>query len=423
MYWAYSFALFLSLFYYVPSYLIKLKIRKGESLNLKKRFGLELPNVNKSDQSVWIHAVSVGEVLSLRNLIGKFKERNPGWSVYLSVLTNSGYKVASEKLTNVSGIFYIPFDFTLIVRKFFRVIKPNLFILAESEFWPNLLKEAKRNCAGVLLINGRISEKSFKGYKRVKYFIKKVLSKIDYFMVQTEREENGLIKLGIPPRKIARAGNLKTEIELPLLSGEMISDLKQKLGVARGKKIILAGSTHQGEEAQILQAFSEAKKANPDITLMIAPRHPERAEEVEKYCRDLSLSSMRKSKKTANGEWEVLIVDTLGELAFLYALCDLAFIGGSLVDKGGQNFLEPAFYEKPVFFGPHMNNFEDLANIFIRSDAARIVEGHDSLKELFQFRDMDTILRMGKNAGNTLRSLQGSTEKTIELIEMYTRKL
>lgn len=420
MYWAYSLALFLSLFYYVPFYLIKLKIRKNESLNLKKRFGLELPDVKKSDHSIWIHAVSVGEVLSLQNLIAKFKERNPDWSVYLSVLTNSGYKVASEKLTNVTGLFFIPFDFTLIVRKFFKVLKPDLFILAESEFWPNLLKEAKRNCAGVLLINGRISERSFQGYRRVKYFIRKILAKIDYFLVQTEREETGLMKLGIPSRKISRAGNLKTEIELPLLSSEKIHSFRQELGIGKGKKVILAGSTHQGEEEQILQAFSEVKKTNPDILLMIAPRHIERAEEIEQYCRDLSLSSLRKSKGTSNREWEVLIIDTLGELAVLYALCDLAFIGGSLVEKGGQNFLEPAFYGKPVFFGPHMNNFEDLADIFIRSNAARIVEGHDSLKELFQFNDIDTILQIGKNAGNTLRSLQGATKETLDLIERYT---
>jgi len=423
MYWVYSISLFLSLFYYVPSYFIKLRIHKGENLNFKQRFGLQLPDVKKSDHSIWIHAVSVGEVLSLQNLIRKFKERNPDWSVYVSVLTNSGFKVASEKLSNMSGVFFIPFDFTWIIKRFFKLINPELFILAESEFWPNLLKEAKRNCAAVLLINGRISERSFKGYSKVKYFIKKILDKIDYFLVQTKREESVLIKLGIPSHRISRVGNLKTEIQLPRLDGENIIRLRNELGIKEETKVILAGSTHRGEEIQILQAFYEAKKEFPDEVLMMAPRHPERAEEVEKYCQDLSLSYILKSKGTFNQEWEVLIVDTLGELAFLYALCDIAFVGGSLVARGGQNFLEPAFYGKPIFFGPHMNNFKDLSEIFVQSHAAGIVKDKNSLKELFLFRDLYSLAQMGENARNTLHSLQGATDKTLALIEKYIKNL
>lgn len=423
MYWAYSIFLFLSLFYYIPVYFFKLRLRKGEKLYFKQRFGLKLPDRRTSSPSIWIHAVSVGEVLSLQNLINKFREKNPDWSVYISVLTNSGFRIASEKLSNISGVFFIPFDFTLIIKRFFKALKPDLFILAESEFWPNLLKEANKNCTAVLLINGRISERSFRWYSRMKFFVKKILANIDFFLVQTEREKTGLIDLGIPPFKISQAGNLKTEIQLPLLSSEKINRYKNKLGIPEGKKVILAGSTHRGEEIQILQSFSIAKKEYPDEVLMIAPRHPERAGEIERICNDLSLSCVRKSKNDLKPVWEVLIIDTLGELAVLYSLCDLAFIGGSLVEWGGQNILEPAFYGKPIFFGPYMNNFRDIAQIFVRSNAASIVENGAELNQIFQFLDSKSFSQMGENARRTLNSLQGATEKTLALIETYTKQL
>jgi len=422
MYWAYSILLFLSLFYYIPVYFFKLRLRKGESLYFNQRFGLKLPDMSISGPSIWIHAVSVGEVLSLQNLINKFKERNPDWSVYISVLTNSGFKIASEKLSNISGVFFIPFDFTLIIKRFFQAVKPDLFILAESEFWPNLLKEANKNCTAVLLINGRVSEKTFRWFSRMKFFVKKILANIDFFLVQTEREKTGLIDLGIPQSKVSLAGNLKTEIQLPLLSSKKVARFKDQLGIPEGKKVILAGSTHRGEEIQILQAFSNAKKEYPEEVLMIAPRHPERAGEIERICKDLFLSCVRKSKNELKAGWDVLIIDTLGELAVLYSLCDLAFIGGSLVEWGGQNILEPAFYGKPIFFGPHMNNFKDIAEIFVRSNSASIVKNSAELDHIFQFQDRDFLTQMGKNARSTLKSLQGATEKTLDLIEKYTKK-
>ena len=422
MYWAYSFILFLSLLYYIPAYFIKLRIRKGESLYFKQRFGIKLPVRSTAGPSVWIHAVSVGEVLSLQNLINSFKERNPDWTVYISVLTNSGFKIASEKLSGISGVFFIPFDFTLIIKRFFKTLKPDLFILAESEFWPNLLKVAKKNCTAVFLVNGRISERSFRRYSRMKIFIKKILGKIDFFLVQTEREKNGLIDLGILPKKIFQVGNLKADVQLPMLSTEKIDRLKDQLGIPEGKKVILAGSTHRGEEIQILQAFSEAKKVYHDEVMMIAPRHPERAGEIEKFCKDLSLSYIRKSRDVFETGWDVLIIDTLGELAVLYSLCDLAFIGGSLVEWGGQNFLEPAFYSKPIFFGPYMDNFRDIAEIFVRSQAASIVKNKSELNQVFLFQDKEFFVLMGKNARSTLMSLQGATEKTLTLIERYTKQ-
>jgi len=256
----------------------------------------------------------------------------------------------------------------------------------------------------------------------MKIFIKKILAKIDFFLVQTEIEKNGLIELGIPPYKISQVGNLKAGVQLPMLSTDAIARLKDQLGIPEKKKVILAGSTHRGEEILILQAFSEAKKEYPDEVLMIAPRHPERAGEIEKFCKDLSLSYIRKSRNVFEAGWDVLIIDTLGELAVLYSLCDLAFIGGSLIEWGGQNFLEPAFYSKPIFFGPYMNNFRDIAEIFVRSNAASIVKNKTALNQLFLFQDNESLIEMGKNARSTLMSLQGATEKTLNLIEKYTKQ-
>ncbi|MGB2764746.1 MAG: 3-deoxy-D-manno-octulosonic acid transferase [Candidatus Aminicenantaceae bacterium] len=381
--------------------------------------GFRLPGKKDKKPSLWIHAVSVGEVLSLQNLIKKIKERHPDWTIYFSTLTNTGMRVAKEKLVDADFIFFIPLDFTFIIRKFLNVLEPDVFVLAESEFWPNLLKEAKRKTGSVLLINGRISPQSFKRYFRFKSFSKKILKNIDLFLVQTENDKEKLEKIGVNPAEVKVVSNLKCEVNLPLLTeGELLS-LKKNLSIPETKKIIIAGSTRKGEEKKLLVAYTKARSKREDLLLIIAPRHPERFDEVEKICQDFPFKAIKRTHVSPETQWDILVLDTIGELAQFYALCDAAFIGGSLVPWGGQNLLEPAFYGKPVFFGPHMENFSFLAEKFVQSGGARIVYKEKDLVNMFLMKNDKFFKKMGKRAKEALNSLKGATEKTLKAIESF----
>jgi 3-deoxy-D-manno-octulosonic-acid transferase len=422
MYVFYSILLFLSLLVFIPVYFVRIRLGRRESLFLKERLGLKLPKRSPLKESLWVHAVSVGEVLSLQKLVKTIKQRHPEWAVYFSTLTNTGMRVAQEKLKGVDEIFFVPLDFASVVRKFFEVLKPSLFVLAESEFWPNLLKEAKGETGKVLLINGRISRHSFKRYFKFKTFARKILSPIDTFLVQSEEDKERLSEIGIDSGRITVAKNLKSEVDLPPLRADEIMELKKSLGISPAKKVVVAGSTRKGEERILLDAYAKAKNKRGDLLFILAPRHPQRCDEVERLCHNFPFRFVRRTRIVPEKEWDVLILDTLGELAQFYAISDVSFIGGSLVPWGGQNLLEPAFYQKPVFFGPHMENFAFLAEKFIQSAAAKVVHKEKDLVEMFLIRDERLLQEMGKRAKQTLNSLQGATEETLKAIESLMRK-
>jgi 3-deoxy-D-manno-octulosonic-acid transferase len=407
----------MSLLIYIPVYFVKIKLLRGESLFLRERLGLRLREARTQRQSLWIHAVSVGEVLSLQNLIKRIKEKHPAWTIHFSTLTNTGMRVAKEKLVDADHIFFVPLDFKHVVRKFFKTLRPSVFILAESELWPNLLREAKRKTKGVLLINGRISSRSFKRYSRFKFIAKKILKNIDLFLVQTEKDKESLERIGVNSGVVEVAKNLKSEINLPPLTEGDLLRLKTDLSIPRTKRVIVAGSTRKGEERELIEAYSQAKSMEENLLLILAPRHPKRFDEVERICHDFPFKVMRRTQVSPNKQWDILILDTIGDLAHFYALSDISFVGGSLVPWGGQNLLEPAFYKKPIFFGPHMENFAFLAEKFVQSGAARIINENKDLVEMFLTRDEESLEKMGSSAKETLNSLQGATEITIKAIE------
>lgn len=419
MYLLYKIFLFVFILVNFPLYFIKLKIKKGERLHLKERLGWGLIHPPNKEKSLWIHAVSVGEVLSLQNLITQIKQKHPHWGVYFSTLTQSGMQMAKEKIREADNHFYIPLDFTWVVRKFFNRLQPRLLVLSESEFWPNLLREARKKTRGVLLVNGRISDQSFKRYRRFKFCIQKLLKNIDFFMVQTLQDKERLEKLGLNSKKIRITGNLKAEVNFSSPGKKEVFSLKKELHIPQSKKIILAGSTREGEEEKLIKAFGRALKKRKDLLLIIAPRHLQRVEEVERIVRKFSLRGVKRTEGVSHSQWEIMILDTLGELASFYAFCDVAFVGGSLVPWGGHNLLEPAFYQKPVFFGPHMENFSFLAEKFVQSGAAQIVSTPEELEEMFLMKNPEHLEKMGTQAKETLDSLQGASGQILEIMESF----
>ena len=417
MYLIYSFLLFLSLIIYIPVYFVKLKLRRKESLHIKERFGFGIKSREEGGRSIWIHAVSVGEVLSLQNFVAKLKKEHPDWKIYFSSLTNTGIKVARDKLAAADLIFYVPFDFKWVVQKFFRILKPDIFILAESEFWPNMLREAKKSTRGTILINGRISQNSYSRYRRIKLIVKRILGKINLFLVQAEIDKKRLIDIAVCPDSIQVVGNLKADIDLPLLTKKEQLDLKRHLNIPEEKILLLAGSIHKGEDTQVVEAFAMAKKKRRELRMIIAPRHLERVSEIDNLCRQYGLTVLLKTRVEPGKKWDVLILDTMGELAQLYTVCDLAFIGGSLIPWGGQNLLEPAFYGKPVFFGPHMDNFLAITEKFLQSGAAEVCPDKDALEKMLIQVDRVQMSEMGKKARLTLDSIRGATNKTLSVVE------
>ncbi len=417
MYWIYSGLLFLAFLIYLPLYFVRTRIRRREPLYLAERLGLRLPPRNKGAPLIWFHAVSVGEVLSLRGLLVELKKRHPDWRIYFSSLTNSGYRVAGEKLSAADSVFLVPLDFAWIVRRFFSAIRPDILVLAESEFWPNLLRVGKARSRAVMLINGRMSLRSFRKHHRWRLLSRKYLANIDIFLVQTPGDQARLTAIGVPAERIRTAGNLKAEVNLPLFDPSALAEKKKRLGLPREKKVIVAGSTHRGEEALLLGGFLESRGVRGDIVLIIAPRHTQRSDEVEKLARTRGFAVARRTSLDAAAPWDVLLLDTIGELASMYALADLTFVGGSLIPHGGQNLLEPAFYAKPILFGPHMDNFASLAAEFVRCRAAVIVSSPAEIAEAFRMEDEGSLREMGRRSRELLESLRGATAKTLAEIE------
>ena len=251
---------------------------------------------------------------------------------------------------------------------------------------------------------------------------KRVLRKISRFLVQTPLDRERLLAVGVDGAKIEVSGNLKCDVRLPELGPSDVSRLRGELGIGPGRRTVVAGSIHPGEEGLLLGAFRKARRERDDILLVLAPRHPDKFAEIEKEFAGGDLVLRRRTKLILGEPWDVLLLDTIGELAKFYALSDAAFIGGSLVPHGGQNLLEPAFYGKAVFFGPSMHNFADLAEAFLRAGAAKVVEKPDELVEVFLFRDAEAVARMGSASRTVLESLQGATARTLAALRPFMGK-
>ena len=400
---------------YLPIYLFKGKFHRG----FLNRLGI-LPKHPDLDKPIWIHAVSLGEAISVRGLVEELRKVYPNKRFVISTVTSTGNKIAATIAKPGDLVIYLPLDFSFTVRKVIDEINPSLFIIAETEIWPNLISYLYKKGVPVVTVNGRISDASFKGYSAVKFLIKPILGKIRLFCVQTEIDAERLKRLGVRPERIKVAGNLKFD-QLALFRG---SDYRERLGLAASEKILVAGSTHSGEEEIILSAYKMLLKEFPGLKLLIAPRHPERTADVEKavlrngFCA-LRISQLNSTPPTTYNPQPVFILDSVGNLVNFYGAADIVFVGGSLIKKGGHNILEPASLGKPVIFGPHMFNFRDIAKIFLNNNAAIKVETREDLEASVRelLKDGSKAGQLTKNASMVISRNQGATLKIIAAIK------
>jgi 3-deoxy-D-manno-octulosonic-acid transferase len=424
VYLLYSVATLLALVVLSP-YLLYQAIRHNKYVgSLGQRLGYLPVSFNlDAEESIWVHAVSVGEVLAVRPVVSGLRGRYPGLRVFLSTTTLSGQNVARRSVPDADAVFYLPFDWTFTIRRTLDVVKPKLFVMVETEIWPNLLRECRRRGIRTALVNGRISTRSFPRYRLVRPFIRRVLADIDRLCVQSEETARRLRHLGADPARITVTGSLKFDsLDPSTAPGRGRERVLRFFRISPGRLVLVAGSTSKGEEEAVIRAFNRVRTTatGGNALLILAARHPERFEEVERLCQREGLSTKRRSDLPIDAEPRVdaVILNTIGELAQLYQIATAVFVGGSLVPLGGHNILEPAVHGKPIVFGLHMENFAEIASAFLANGAAVQVRTPRDLEDVVVELMADPVrrARLGAAARALVDANRGAKDTTLRVL-------
>ena len=392
--------------------------------SLRQRMGYLPVSFNMdADRSIWIHAVSVGEVLTARPLISDLKRRYPELRMFLSTTTLAAQQLARRNVQDVDAVFYFPFDLGIFVRRTLDLVRPRLFVMMETEIWPNLLRECGARGIKTAIVNGRLSPKSFPRYRMVRPLMRRVLDDIDKFCVQSEESARRFIELGADPGRVAVTGSLKFDsLDLPSTAPQARARdrVLRYFRVPPQRPVIMAGSTMKGEEAAVLRAFRRLRSTAPNALLILAPRNPERFAEAEQLARAEGWKVARRSDLAVDAEprVDIVVLDTIGELATLYQLATVVFVGGSLVATGGHNVLEPAVFGKPIIFGPHMENFFEIADAFVTNGGGVQIAGGHELEEAFISLMGDPVrrARLGAAARALVEANRGAKEKSVSVL-------
>ncbi len=389
-----------------------------------ERLGIVLPVTGKDADiggHIWIHALSVGEFRSAEPLINQMAERY-GWSrLVLTTSTVTGQKIARQHYgAKVKAIGYFPFDIPWAICRVIRRINPQLVVLVESDLWPNFIAAINRRKIPIVWANARISAKSFKGYQRLKAILKSMFNQFDAIGTQTAADVEKLKQLGVSAEKITITGNIKFDQLVTEIKAGWIDSEQQKLGWSDTIRVIVAGSTHEGEERQLLGGLQQLQHQNDDLGLIIVPRDPQRADAVVQMGVEAGLKTVLYSMLPDDGlPPDLVVVDQMGLLRDLYALADIAFIGGSLVPFGGHNPIEPAALGKPLLWGPHMHNFREMANAFVAQGAAHEIADAVDFTQIVStwLSDPEAAKGAGIAAREVIDQNRGSVAKIMEIVE------
>ena len=401
-------------------------LRRGKYLHsLRERLGHVPPEVTAraaAPGAIWIHAVSVGEVMAAVLLAQRLKEQFPGRLLFVSTTTATGQRVARERIKGADGVFYFPLDWTGPVRRVFAAVKPVMVIVVETEVWPNFLREARRRGVPVVFVNARISARSFRGYQRLNRYLgnlfARALRDAEVFLAQSEADAQRLRELGAHPDRVSVVGNLKYDLEPPAV-GPFGAWLEEQVRQQERWPIVVAGSVVADEEEPVLAGFDIVQRQWRRALLVLAPRKPERFDAAAQIAADRGWKIVRRSRLDLNApldeDADVLLLDSIGELASLYTLADAVFVGGSLVPSGGHNILEPALFGKPPVFGPSMENFREMATEFLSAGAGAQVPSGEKLGKFWVqlIRDAAGRERMSQAARKLVDRNRGATERAL----------
>ena len=424
MYLAYSLLLSLGLLVLIPHFLFQALAHGKYIAGLKQRFG-SVPSI-KGRPVVWLHCVSVGETQAARPLAQRLKQEFPHHALVVSTITLTGQTLARDVFRNqAERVFYFPFDWRWSVRRALKSINPSAVLIMETELWPNFLRECKARQIPVALVNGRISRQSFRRYKMITFFLKRVLSSLSMAVMQSEADADRLRHLGMPEERLFTAGNLKFDAELASDLTEKTDEIRNRFGIHSNPPLVLAASTHAPEEEIIIESIKQLNAKQP-VRLMLAPRHPERFNEVAALVQNSGLSWAKRTntQDPSDRSATVILLDTIGELPATYSLATVVFVGGSIVNRGGHNVLEPAAAATAVVTGAHTHNFHAIVDLMDEASALvqlPPVKGADAVRALTDVLSKllnDPAWRedLGRRAKQLVTENQGAAARTIKLI-------
>jgi len=436
MYLAYSLLLSLGLFVLIPYFLYQ-ALAHGKYLEgLRQRLGALKPIGEQERPVIWLHCVSVGETQAARPLVDRLRKQFPDHALVVSTITRTGQKLAQDVVgSHVDRVFYFPFDWRWSVRRSLRVINPSVVLLMETELWPNFLRECQARAVPVALVNGRISRQSFRRYSTIKFFLRRVLESLSVAVMQSETDAERLRALGMPADRIRTVGNLKFDAGAVASEGDKTAEICERFGLHARVPLILAASTHAPEEKIVLDSFKKiralkdggtSQSASGFVRLMIAPRHPERFAEVASLIQSAELSWARRTDAPAatDAEASVILLDTIGELPAVYSLATVVFVGGSIVDRGGHNVLEPAAAGVPVVTGAHTHNFHAIVGLLNEAKAIvqlPAVDGDAASHELTTvlsdlLTNAERRTELATRATQLIVTNRGAADRTINII-------
>jgi 3-deoxy-D-manno-octulosonic-acid transferase len=396
----------------VPDRLLR---HQGKEPILSPKAGEKDGAPDTTEDTIWVHAVSVGEVLAMTHVIELLQARLPDWRIVVSTTTDTGQELARQRFGE-ANVFYLPLDLPFAVRPYLQALRPKLLVLAESEFWPNLLRWARLSGVAVAVVNARVSDRSLPGYLRFRALLARMLGNVDLFLAQSEEDARRLVRIGAPAERVQVSGNLKFEMKPPAKS-HIVGAIQAAVQKKEVGPVIVVGSTLDPEEGVLIfHVFRQVQERYGLALLVLAPRHPERFDKVAELIESTDFPCQRRSRwdETIPVRPGIFLLDSIGELAAMYEVADIAFVGGSLVPRGGHNIVEAAQFGKATLVGPHTDNFRDIMDIFKRADAVRVLTTTPLAQTFLELLgDREAREGLGRRALEVMRSQQGATERTV----------
>lgn len=382
----YNIILFLAVLLLFPYFAVKIALTGKYRRSIGPKLGLvnqDLFRAMTGQPRIWVHAVSVGEVTAAAPIVAALRERYPQGCIVVSTTTETGRLMAGRLIPGATALIYFPLDIPCVVRKLIRLVRPDIFVPVETELWPNFLRVCRRAGIKVVMVNGRISPRSFKRYRRTRFFWKPVLAKVDQVGVISQTDRDRIVAMGLPPEKVHIQGNAKYDGLAATASPHLQQEIASRLKLAADEKIWVVGSTHEGEETVVLNVYRRLLGTHPDLKLILVPRHIERRDRVITLIRNAGFTDFITMRDINNGESRreerIVLIDVIGELFRAYSLASVVYCGGSLVPRGGQNILEPAAWGKVVLYGPSMDDFTNEKALLEEAGAGLSVTGEGDL--------------------------------------------
>jgi len=427
MYWLYNICLVGYWLFLIPVLLYRLAFEEGFYDRLKQSAGImPQPTLQKiyGSNGIWVHAASVGEIVAASPVVRELKRRYPEETVVVSVVTATGHRMAQRIIPEADGHIFFPVDLPIITARIVDIVAPKVILLVETELWPNFLRLAEARGFPVMMVNGRISDRSARRYALIRRFTQRMLAQIKWFCMQSEQDAEYIIQMGACPAQVEITGNTKYDQTYAEVSAAEKEALRREFTVGHQHPVIVSGSIHKGEDELILDVFAEVRRRYPEAALIMAPRELPRSGQVAELAAARGYRVVRRTRMEADmAQADVLILDTIGELGRIYSLADLVIVGGSFVPVGGHNILEPAAHGKPIVVGPYMFNFKEIFALMERHEAVVMTSAAELTAQVAALlADEKRLRKLGDNAWRLIQENRGATRRNVDAFAALAKR-